>query len=115
MLHAELRKTLESTALTTPAVASKNKSGYLSSGSATSSGRGTPSHELDQIKSQILNRLQANEDAFGSVDDRASRKKQKLDLLQRRVDQEQQRLDLEKPRVANEQQCIANEHQQSTQ
>jgi hypothetical protein len=115
MSRAELQKTLASTALTTPAVASKNKSGYLSSGSATSSGCGAPSHELDQIKSQLLNRVQANEDAFGSVDDRASRKKQNLDLLQWRVNQEQQRLDLVKLCIANEQQRLANEHQQSTQ
>jgi hypothetical protein len=111
MSRAELQRTLATTAGTTPtAASSKNNSGSASS----SGGRGTPSHELDQIRSQLLNRLQSN-DAFESIEDRANRKKQKFDLQQQRANQEQQRLDLEKQRVANEQQRVANEHEQRTQ
>ena len=110
MSRAELQRTLHTAAGTTPAAASSKNN----SGSASSSGRATPSHELDQIGSQLLNRLQGN-DAFESMEDRANRKKQKFDLQQQRANQEQQRLDLEKQRLANEQQRVANEHEQRTQ
>ena len=116
MSRTELRNTLNATALTTPVATSKYKSGTSASSSvsAPSSGRGTPSTELDQIKFQLLSRLQAN-DAFQSTEERGQRKKQKFDLQKQRADQEQQRIDLEKQRVANEQQRVANEHEQRTQ
>ena len=116
MSRTELRNTLNATALTTPVATSKYKSGTSASSSvsAPSSGGGTPSTELDQIKFQLLSRLQGN-DAFQSTEERGQRKKQKFDLQKQRADQEQQRIDLEKQRVANEQQRVANEHEQRTQ